>query len=171
TPRAFPAVAVLNGQVYVMGGLGANGGVLGVVERYDPVSNTWSQVEELREERYNAAAAVRNGRILLTGGRESDGRVTDDVEVYVPSENDWESFDDLEHAREGHAAFSIGSDAYVFGGSSAGGAFRDDAEYHDGDDWYEYPNWVLEAPRAALAAAPPAGGVLIFGGYSPFRPL
>src|SRR5690606_23627642 len=112
TPRAFPAVAVLNGQIYVMGGLSANGGVLGTVERYDPPSNTWQPVESLREGRYTAAATGRNGRILLTGGRESDGRVTDDVEVYVPSENDWESFDDLVHAREGHAAFTVGSDAY-----------------------------------------------------------
>ena len=173
TPRAYAAVAVLNGQVYVMGGRGAGGNALGTVQRYNPASNTWSAVEGLREPRYNAAAAVLGGRILLTGGRESDGRVTDDVEVYVPSENDWESFDSLENEREGHAAFTVGDDAYVFGGSGPGGGFLAGAEYYDGDEehWYVYDEWTLDAPRAAFAAVPQSGGVLIFGGYSQFGPL
>lgn len=173
TARAYAAVAVLNGQIYVMGGRAPNGAVLGVVERYDPVADTWQQVASLREPRYGAAATVLNGRILLTGGREADGRVTDDVEEYVPGENDWESFDSLEDEREGHAAFTIGNTAYVFGGYSESGVYRADAEYYDPgeEDWYEYPNWTLDAPRAAFAAVVQAGGVLIFGGYSQFGPL
>lgn len=173
TPRTYAAVAVLNGQVYVIGGRGAGGAVLGTVERYDPVSNTWLPRASLREPRYNAAATVLGNQILLTGGRAAGGGVTDDVEVYVPGENDWESFDSLEHEREGHGAFNVNGFPYVFGGSSAGSVYRDDAEYYDPDEehWYEYTPWTLNTPRAAFATVPMAGGVLIFGGFSLFGPV
>lgn len=173
TPRAFPAVAVLGGQIYVMGGRDASGTALGVVERYDPALNAWSAVAPLRRARSDAAAVILGGRILLTGGRESDGRVTNDVEVYVPAEDDWESFDDLEREREGHAAFAVGADVYVFGGATPGGTFLADAEYYDGaeEEWYEYPEWVLTTPRAAFASVPQANGVLLFGGFSTFGVL
>lgn len=173
TPRAFPAVAVLGGQVYVIGGRDASGTALGVVERYDPASNAWAAVEPLRRARSDAAATVLGGRILLAGGREDDGVVTKDVEVYVPAEDDWESFDDLEHEREGHAAFTVGADAYIFGGANPGGSFRADAEYYDGveEEWYEYPDWVLSPPRAAFASVAQGGGVLLIGGFSSFGAL
>jgi hypothetical protein len=173
TPRAYAAVAVLNGQVYVIGGRNANGNPIGTVERYDPGQDRWQTVERLREPRYNAAATVLGGRILLTGGRDDDGQVTDDVEVYVPSENDWESFDSLEHAREGHGAFTVDGLAYAFGGSSPGGSFLASCEYYDlGDEhWYTYGPWTLDTPRAAFAAVPMGGGVVVFGGFSQFGPL
>jgi hypothetical protein len=173
TPRAYAAVAVLSGHIYVMGGRGPGGVVLGTVERYDPTSNTWTTVASLREPRMNAAATALGNRILLTGGREAYGGVTDDVEVYVPAENDWESFDSLERGREGHGAFTVNNLAYVFGGTGSSGGFLNDCEYYEvGDEhWYPYEDWTLGTARAAFATAVMNGGVLVFGGYSAFGPL
>lgn len=173
TPRADAAVAVLGGQVYVIGGRDASGVALGVVERYDPDTNTWATVGALRDARYNAAATAFGNGILLTGGREQDGEVTDDVEFYDLAENRWESFDHLESEREGHAAFAISGWAYVFGGSDEYGTLRDDAEVYDVSvsDWYAYSPWTLNVPRAAFAVAQQADGVILFGGYSTFGPL
>jgi N-acetylneuraminic acid mutarotase len=176
TPRAYAAVAVLDGQIYVMGGRDANGNPLGTVERYDPVQDEWQTVARLRDPRYNAAATVLGGRILLTGGRAlDDGQVvvTDDVEVYVPGEDDWESFDSIQSRREGHGAFTVANQAYVFGGSSPSGSFLDGCEYYDigEEEWHTYAPWTLGIPRAAFASAAMSGGVLVFGGFSAFGPL
>lgn len=170
TPREYAAVAVLQGKIYVIGGRGANGLPVAVVERYDPVTNMWETVGSLRDARSNAAAALYNGQILLMGGREYDGEATDDVEAYNLAENRWESFDHLEVEREGLAAFSLGSVVYAFGGSDENQSLRNDAEAYDGDDWYSYSSWTLGVARAAFAAAPLQDGVLIFGGYSIFGP-
>ena len=173
TPRAFPAVAVLNGQIFVIGGRDANGEPLDVVERYDPGSNSWSAVEDIDKARFNASATVFNGQILLTGGREDDDELTDDVEVYDPIDERWESFEHLEDEREGHGTFSIDGDVYVFGGLNEDAQFRDDAEVYNEstDSWEDYGFWTLDEPRAAFAAVPDGSGVLIFGGFETFGPV
>jgi len=170
TPRAYAAVAVLHGKIYVMGGQGASGAPLGVVERYDPATNQWETVSSLRERRFSAAAATYGGSILLIGGRDEDGKTTDAVEQYDVGDDDWDSFDDLGDEREGLAAFVVGGYVYAFGGSDENGNLRKDCEYYAGDDWYPYVTWTLGVPRAAFAAAPIDDGVLVFGGYSIFGP-
>ena len=173
TPRAFPAVAVLNGQIFVIGGRDANGEPLDVVERYDPGSNTWSVVEAIDEARFNASATVFNGQILLTGGCEGDDELTDDVEIYDPIDERWESFDHLQDEREGHGTFSVDGDVYVFGGLNEAVQFRDDADVFDEgtDSWEDYGFWTLDTPRAAFAAVSDGSGVLIFGGFGTFGPV
>lgn len=171
TPRAFASAAVLNGQIYVMGGIGSGGQVLEVVERYNPQTQTWSTVDELRDAVHGAAATILNGRILLTGGREDDGEVTDDVQAYDASEDDWESFAHMEGEREGHAAFTVNNTAYVFGGSNQGGTLLDGAEVYEDGDWNDYGSWTLEVPRASFSTVTYQSGVIVFGGYSTFGPL
>ncbi len=172
TPRAFPAVAVLGGQIYVIGGQNANGQPLDVVERYNPTSNTWSTVDELRNARFNASATVYNGEILLTGGREDSG-VTDDVEVYDPVDQRWESFESLRDEREGHQVFVVGNDVYVCGGLDTLTQYRTDGEIYDGssESWEDYGPWVFSPGRAAFAAIPDGMGVLIFGGFGSVGPV
>ncbi|NNF57929.1 MAG: T9SS type A sorting domain-containing protein [Rhodothermaceae bacterium] len=178
TPRTAAAVAVLNGQIYVMGGRDAAGMALGVVERYNPTADQWTTVGSLDKPRFNAAAAVLSGQILLIGGRAFDDdddelEVTEDVEVYDLSRDRWESFDDLEGEREGLAAFAVSGFVYAFGGTDSLQTFLSDAEVYDESvgDWVDYPFWELSVPRAAFAAVPEGDGVLIFGGFSTFGPL
>jgi N-acetylneuraminic acid mutarotase len=176
TPRTAAAVAVLNGQIYVIGGRNAAGMALGVVERYNPTLNQWTTVGSLREPRFNAAAAVLSGQILLMGGRAFDDNeleVTKDVEVYDLSRDRWESFDDLEDEREGLSAFSVSGFVYAFGGINEMKTFLNDAEVYNEseEDWEDYPFWTLTVPRAAFSAVPEGDGVLIFGGFSTFGPL
>ncbi|HLA62841.1 MAG TPA: kelch repeat-containing protein, partial [Rhodothermales bacterium] len=173
TPRSGAAVAVYNGQIYVMGGRNASGQVLGSVERYNPTTNTWSSGPSLRDDRTNAAATVIGGYLVLTGGRDDDGEVTDDCEMYDPSDNRWESYSNLRNEREGHAAFSVGGVGYAFGGSSPGGTYRTDAEVYEPSDgnWRDYNTWSLAIPRASFGSAPVGAGVLVVGGYSTFGPL
>ena len=173
TPRTAAAIAVLNGQIYVMGGEDATGLATGVVERYDPVANQWAAMDSLRKERANAAAAVLDGHILLMGGRTDEGEVTADVEIYDPAMDDWESFPSMQEDREGLVAFTLDNVVYAFGGLGDRNNLRDDVEVYDSGEghWEAYPLWTLSVPRAAFASVVEDNGVLIFGGYSAFGPL
>lgn len=168
--RSDAAVAVLIGsngpELYVIGGRNTTGQPLGVVEKYNPVTEEWTQVEELREERYSAAASIYNGRILLMGGTNDLGEATDDVEIYVPSENDWESFDSMTRERNGPASVVLNGLVYALGGASESGTFLTTCEaYAPGDDWYIYENWTLAPGRASFGAATVGNAVYMAGGF------
>lgn len=169
TTRSEAAVAVLNGDLFVMGGRNVAGTPLDRVERFDPDGDTWQTGATLRDERYAAAAAVYNGRIVLTGGYDDDGEVSDDVEVYV--DGDWESFDDLEQDRAGHGAVVLNGAVYALGGVSGGGSPLASTEVYDGDDWYPYTPWILEPARAYFGIASVNESVYLAGGLSQFGPL
>jgi hypothetical protein len=74
TPRALTSVAVVNSNIYVIGGIGVleNGGYANVVDnwRYDPAADTWKR--------------LRDCPISATGGS-SDRIVFDDRYVLLPS--------------------------------------------------------------------------------------
>ena len=169
TARYEAAVAILNGDLYVIGGRNVAGASLGRVERYDPAMERWTAVASLRDERYAAAAATYNGRIVLTGGYEEGGQITDDVEVFEGG--DWESFDNLEGDRAGHGAVLLNGSIYALGGVSGGGSPLANCEAYDGDDWYVYEEWTLDPERAYFGLAEAGDVAYLAGGLSQFGPL
>lgn len=170
TPRTDAAVAVLDGKLYVMGGTGPGGAVLGTAERYDPIPNAWEIIEPLRDARTGAAATVLNGQIVLIGGREAGGEVTDDAEAYDPAQNDWESFDSIEIDREHLGAATLNGGIYAMGGVSEGGALLASCEYYD-TDWSIYAAWTVQPPRADFGLASVGDALILAGGFSTFGPL
>lgn len=169
TARAEVAAAVLDGQVYVVGGRDRKGQVLDRVERFDPATERWdAEVPPLRRARYNAAAVVLAGRLFVLGGRDRDGEVIDDVEAYDPGENRWRRVDDLEEAREGHAAVVHNGRLYVFGGSDGRENILSSIEVYDPqrDEWHASDLWRLDIGRVAMAAVDHRGAVYLFGGIS-----
>ena len=170
--RSDAAVAVLDGELYVIGGRTTTGQPLDVVEKFDPETGQWSAVESLGDERYAASAVLFENRILLMGGSEDDG-ATDDVEIYVPGEDDWDSFDDLELDRTGLGSAALDGRVYAFGGASESGTFLTSAEVYDpdGEEWDDYPDWTLDPGRASLGAVTVGETVFLVGGFSQFGPL
>ena len=169
TPRSDAAVAVLDGDLYVIGGRNVAGSPLGRVERFD--GDEWETVSSLRDERYAAAAAVYNGQIVLSGGYENSGEVTDDVEVYNVGEDDWESFDSMERDRAGHGAIVLDGQVYVLGGVSKGGSPLATSEGYDGEGWYLYTAWTLDPGRVHFGTAEAGDAAYLAGGLSQFGPL
>lgn len=80
------ACAVLNGQIYAIGGL-SPGGIVTTTEVYDPFTNTWSVTASLPTPRFHLAAAVLNGTIYTIGGDSivSSGGKSNAVEAYGPT--------------------------------------------------------------------------------------
>ena len=84
TSRQWPGAAVLNNQIYVIGGLQSS--CLNTVEMYDPVSNAWTTKAPMPTARYSLAVAVVNNRSYTIGGGQCvDPAYLDTVEMYAPT--------------------------------------------------------------------------------------
>ena len=89
--RDNTANAVLNGQVYVLGGAPAGISVLPYVEKYDPSMDTWTVETPMLNARYGPMAASVNGVIYAIGGTTAvngQGPIIQN-EVYDPIANTW----------------------------------------------------------------------------------
>lgn len=118
TARAIMGVAIdSGGAIYAIGGQNASG-PLGVVERYDPGTDSWSERTPmpipLRE---SLAVTGNNGIIYVIGGGSPAYDSSTFVQAYDPVTDSW-SFKASYPARTQGSAGAVGSDGkiYVFGG-------------------------------------------------------
>ena len=114
--RRDAAAVELNGELYVIGGAlffdlkhldddeirsYYSRYALSSVEKYNPVTNTWSGVTKLHEGRIYHGAGVANGKIYVVGGFSSV------VEVYDPDSNVWRIGDTVFNAQRYHRIIAI----------------------------------------------------------------
>ena len=104
--RAYPAMAVLDGKLYAVGG--GNDGLLSSVERYDPAANAWEAVAPMATARYALGVAVLDGKLYAAGGQKEDDEDGDvpvnTVERFDPVTNGWEAVAPMVTARSLHLA-------------------------------------------------------------------
>lgn len=110
-PRAEAAVAALNGQFYVCGGMEARSRVSNVVERFDPQASRWERLPPMLCSRAWASAGVLGESLLVCGGFGEDGEALSSSEFFSPVSNTWEIVcGDL--LKQADAGFSIFSGSY-----------------------------------------------------------
>jgi len=87
------AVAVLENQIYVVGGGNGNGSVFADTQIYDPATNTWSKGVPLPIATGSGCAAVVNNVLYFIGGGTGSGspHYTDAVWAYNPKTKAWSS--------------------------------------------------------------------------------
>jgi N-acetylneuraminic acid mutarotase len=154
--RYAPAAAVINGKLYVAGGLGAGAGasaVLNTVERYDPATNTWDAVASMGTARCRAGSAVLDGKLYVFGGRSRPGGAAlDTVERYDPTSGAWEALASMVMKRLDHAGTVIDGKLYAIGGCQGD---NDTVERYD-------PNtntWEVMAPLTVKRKHPVCGSM------------
>src|SRR3954471_19311368 len=85
--RSEHAASVLNGRIYVAGGLaGPDNNFAGVTSSfasYDPVADSWREEELVPEELHHMGIAALDGRIYITGGYTDSDFTVDNKKVYV----------------------------------------------------------------------------------------
>ncbi|MEO0967330.1 MAG: kelch repeat-containing protein [Cyanobacteria bacterium J06639_18] len=95
TARGGANAEVLDGKIYVVGGLGNDGSSVDTVEVFDPITGTWSTEMSLQTRRDNPGAAVIDDLLYVFGGRtrNADGTTVDGalntMEIYDPSQDQW----------------------------------------------------------------------------------
>jgi N-acetylneuraminic acid mutarotase len=126
------ATALINGQVYLAGGVGGDSGSTAQTARYDPVADRWTLLAAMPQARNHAAAASDGRKLFVFGGRAGSAEANgfDTVQVYDPASDSWASSLDagstlapLPQARSGmgRAVYHKG-EFYMLGGETLDGA-------------------------------------------------
>jgi N-acetylneuraminic acid mutarotase len=92
-PLDGTAVAVLENQIYIVGGGNDNSSISADTQIYDPATNTWSTGVPLPTATEGGCAAAVNNVLYFIGGNTSPGtpQYTDAVWAYNPKKKAWSS--------------------------------------------------------------------------------
>ena len=87
---------VLGGMIYAAGGYDANRTVLDSMLRYDPASDTWSEVAPMSQARYRFGMFVAGSCIYAVGGQfddefDDEARYLASMEKYEAESDRWSS--------------------------------------------------------------------------------
>ncbi|HET7424241.1 MAG TPA: kelch repeat-containing protein [Gemmatimonadales bacterium] len=110
-----PAVATLEGKLYVAGGIDAAGNVTARLDVYTPGANSWSTKASMPTARRGAAGVAMGGRFHVIGGI-SSGSSLKIVEAYSPITDFWVTRAPVPTARFGLGLGLIDGLAYAVGG-------------------------------------------------------
>src|SRR5829696_6626139 len=163
-PRSEITAAVLNGKIYVIGGLNAVGKNIASVEVYELGTGKWSNttIAPLPEQRDHAAAAAYNGKLYVVGGYDSMRNPSNKLFIYDLATNKWQEGKPMPTARGALTAAFINGTLYAIGGNSTSPLNTNEA--------YDPQNntWIQKAPmptaRHHHASAVVDGKLYVFGG-------
>ena len=126
--RMMHGAAAVNGKIYVIGGVLNNtpGPWIdtGLVESYDPMTESWETKSPMPTPRRSPEVAVIGDKIYVIGGLyPNDPRrfdyydVIDAVEEYDPSTDSWDTKISIPNRRLNPACSAVADEIYVIGGS------------------------------------------------------
>jgi N-acetylneuraminic acid mutarotase len=162
---------VLNGKIYTAGGF-VGGGVhkdgQDAAYEYDPATNTWRTLANLKLGRGSVALVALDGKLHAIGGRGADGKTVGAHEVYDPATNKWTDAAPVRRTRDHAAAGVMDGKIYYAGGRT--GASTDSTDFLDIYDpktnaWTEGP--PMPTKRSGLAGVVYKGVFMVLGGEVP----
>jgi subtilisin family serine protease len=122
TPHQFPAVGVVGGKFYVIGGKNGSGTATTTVHVYSPSTNTWTTKAPLPSARYRATAQAVAGKLYVVGGNDAANAYSNTVYVYDPSTNAWSSTATMPTGRANLGSGVVKNVFYGVGGQSSSSA-------------------------------------------------
>lgn len=181
-PHDYPAAALLNGHIYIIGGHhpdATEGGPqtdpgFSFCERFDTGRADWQEITPLPTPRFASAAVTYKGRILTLGGvafTPQGFKEYDCVEIYDPGQNLWTRSTDvvLPWSVAAHGTCIVQNQLYVLGGFSGEGGIGTHAGVYDfrSGTWNMIP--PLPHPRAAMGVAIVDQAIYLIGGWAADR--
>ena len=155
TPVAFATAAVLNGQIYVVGGYAGSTYSSPVADNqiYNPSTNTWRTGATMPAGLAQAAAAVVNNILYVFGGTPDGATDSAGVSAYNPATNTWSAKAPMPTARRSIAATVDNNIVYVIGGySTSGGRLNTVEAYNPATN-----SWTTKAPMLLGKSEPSVG--------------
>ncbi len=139
TASLLPAIGVIGGKVYAVGGADSNNADININQIYDPAADRWSTGAPMPTPRYGAAGAVINNIVYVIGGK-LNGNQLKAVEAYDPSTDTWSTnYSPMPTAKDSiHAVVNNGI-IYIVGGFNNGGGRLSNVESYNPatDTWSE----------------------------------
>jgi N-acetylneuraminic acid mutarotase len=170
-PRAAGGAAILDGKVYLVGGVGMDG-FLATTHVFDPAAGAYAEAAPLPVPRDHLTVMALGGMVYALAGREDSRGAWDDLEtseVYDPASDAWSALPPAPLGRGGQTGAPWRGLLPLFGGERAEGAFTvyDDAHAYDParGAWVELPR--LPAPRHGMGSAAWGERVYLLGGATP----
>ncbi|EKX34345.1 hypothetical protein GUITHDRAFT_166251 [Guillardia theta CCMP2712] len=161
-PRVSARAAVLNGELYVVGGWDGRS-VLSSVERLDVSLGRWVRVADLRIPRASPALAVLDGFLYVMGGFDGQDWLRQ-VERYDAAKDEWEEVASLSAPRSAFGACALNGSIYAVGGSDGQMSQRSVEKYNPWED-----RWVpvagMTTRRENLGVAVVNGQMFAAGGF------
>ncbi|HRI67309.1 MAG TPA: kelch repeat-containing protein [Polyangium sp.] len=161
TPRyGHTATTLANGDVLVVGGLGALGASTSAVELWSAATGTWTSKAPLSVARTNHTATLMpNGRVLVVGGTINFRGTT----YYDVGTNSWTAGPLSGIARRSHTMTVLNDGRLLVAGGYNNGVALQSAELFDGTAWIAATD-MNEARAAHTATLLNDGRVLVTGG-------
>jgi serine/threonine protein kinase/N-acetylneuraminic acid mutarotase len=121
TPREHLGAASDGRYVYAVGGreLSAAENVP-VLERYDPATDSWTELAAMPKNVGSVGAAYVGGMLVAVGG-ESTTEASDAVQAYDVKAKQWSQLPALPSPRHGAAVTALNDSLFVIGGTTAAG--------------------------------------------------
>ena len=166
TPRRALGVAVVNGILYAIGGMGSANQPLGTVEAYDPATNTWTTMAPMPTPRESFGVAVVDGLIYAVGGNDGTNYYST-VEVFDPATNTWSAKSPMGVVRSDLGVGVANGIIYAVGGHGTGFSVLSAVEAFDPttDAWTDRS--PMPAPRQQVGVATIGGSLYVAGGANP----
>jgi len=123
TPRSQMEAAVVDGRLYVLGGIDEITGLLPTVEAFDPATETWTTVAPMPRGRRWASVAVVDGILYVIGGEARGGpgtyvsEIVASVIAYDPKTDTWTEKASLPELVSNAAVGVVSGRIYVAGGT------------------------------------------------------
>ncbi len=179
-PHDYPAGALLDGHIYIMGGHHPDAVVAGpqtdpgfeFCERLDLQTGRWEQIAPLPTPRFALDAVVIGDRIVTMGGvafTPEGFNNFDHTEVYDPATDTWQRGEiTLPWTAAGHGACLVDGHLFIFGGYSGDG-ISDHAAVYDiaNRQWHHLP--PMPHTLAAMGVAVIGHDIYLLGGWADDR--
>jgi DNA-binding CsgD family transcriptional regulator/N-acetylneuraminic acid mutarotase len=169
TARYGMAVVAYDGKIYAIAGQSENGPT-GVVELYDPVTNTWESKSPKPIPVADINAVAIGGKIFVPGGVMYSGQVTNTLEIYDPVFDLWECGSPMPETLSAFSIATFEGQLYLFGGANGGTISASVYVYTPQlDEWDVLP--PMSTPRSWASATQMNDEIHIIGGFDGKRSL
>ena len=150
------AWTVLDGKIWLAGGMLGHDETLQTVESYDPATGVWQPQPSLPIPLHHATAATYRGEVVVIGGA-TETLAEASNKVFAFRDGKWVELPALQHARAAAAAAVVGDKLVVAGGQNDKQLVAP-TEVFDGESWTQAAD--LPTPREHLAAV--SDGVYVY---------
>ncbi len=156
------SAAVLFGEIYVPGGLTADGTPTNIVEAYSPVNNAWRPIASLPKA-ISGGLALSNGSHLYMAGGWDGTNYLDDLYLYDANNDSWRPLSNLPQPLASAAGGIVAGELYILGGTDGESSLDSCFVYKiDADSWRECPPMLT--PRSSAGTAVILNKLYVLGG-------
>ncbi|MBN1147486.1 MAG: hypothetical protein JXA78_09530 [Anaerolineales bacterium] len=160
--RSGLAAVTYDRYVYIIGGK-SEGGVTGQVDRYDPVSDTWTKMASKPTAVQEINAVVIGGKIYVPGGRLESDEVTSALEIYDPLQDTWANGAPLPKAVSAYSLAAFEGKMFLFGGWDGSRYLATVYGYDPENDTWN-AEFSMPTPRGYSGAAVLGREIFVIGG-------